>query len=501
MKAKLFFLILSAITLFGFLIRVHDYTQAPHWNESLDEIHYAWTGMTWIKEGVPKSWSWLSSYPTSQIINLWNTDFRIVSPMLEKPPLYSLLSGIIVLLAGEDELSKVNIATIRLLPLLLSVCTIFLTGLLGKKVFSPTVGLLAALLYAVTPPIVLANRLSVTENLLTPLFMGIQLLFLYFIEIINVSLPFIKGEVRRGSNKFPLPPSLLKRGNFMAILIGLLSGLAALTKQSGLTAILASSGLFVYLKKWKYAVISAGIGLVILGIHPLAGLHYDAELFQTLQVELRRVGLQGGLPQLIQTIIARPLITTEKLYPDGIMLLGYFLFFTSPWFIKSLISSSKVIMASEARPGSVTKNTDSGQARMTFLLAFPFVYLVYLILVITGAEPIGSGQAYWGWYSFPFFPYLMILVAVLLQNLWDEWGLFKGIIIGGIVGSSMIRYLLLFFPREWHHRWQYGLMGIFIFVLISSLLRRVYRNRILVVLFILLIGVSVYTSAHLSRIY
>lgn len=463
---------LVLIVIFGFILRGHEYEKAPRWNESLDEIHYAWTGMTWITKGVPTSWSWLSSYPQSETVNLWNTEFRLVSPMLEKPPLYSLLSGINVLVFGQDEFHEVKIATIRLLPILLSIFTIFLTGLLGAKVFSPLIGLLAALLYAVTPPIVLANRLSVTENLLIPIFLGIQLLFI----------------------KFPLLDKDRERMRF-SLFIGFLAGLAALTKQSGLSAVIAMGGLFYYLKKWKYLIVACGIAFIIFSIHPIIGFSYDSQLFSNIQTELRRVGLQGGLPQLVQTIVSRPLITTEKLFPDGVMLLGYFLLFTSPWIITS--SWSKAIGSQKDSIGPMSHQT----SRMTIFLSVPFAYLMYMMIIITGAEPIGSGQGYWGWYAFPFFPYMMILVAVIFKNVWEEFNVGKGLIIGGIIGSSTVRYLLLFFPREWHHRWQYGMMGIFFLILVSSLQKPEYRKRILIVFFIFLIGISVYTSINIAKIY
>ncbi|MEK7165199.1 MAG: glycosyltransferase family 39 protein, partial [Patescibacteria group bacterium] len=314
MKEKSFLLSLALISLLGFIVRFVDYDSAPGWNESLDEIHYAWTGQTWFQTGIPTSWSYLSSYPKSEMVKLWDTDFRIVSPMLEKPPLYSLLSGVLVLLFGQDELSEVRISTIRILPLILSIFTIFLTGLLGKKVFGPEVGLSAALLYAAIPPVVLANRLSVTENLLTPIFLISQLIFLSIYRV---------GKLQH------------------AVYAGIFAALAILTKQIGIVAAFVSLGLLAYKKQWKSFFICGVIAAIAFLIYPLTGAFYDWQLFRNIQTEQRRVGLQGGLPQMVQTIIGRPLVTTERLIPDGVILLGYLLLFTGPWWINQFQSSTK----------------------------------------------------------------------------------------------------------------------------------------------------------------
>ena len=478
MKRQLFFLSLGIITLLGFLLRLYHYDMTPGWNESLDEIHYAWTGQTWLNTGIPTSWSYLSSYPTTKTIRLWNTDFRIVSPMLEKPPLYSLLSGITVLLFGQDELTEARISTIRLLPLVLSILSIYLTGLVGRKVFSPTVGLVGALLYATVPPFVLANRLSVTENLPTPLMLSVQLIFL------TTSLPSMRPHF---------------------LLVSIFSALAILTKQIGVVIAFSSILIFALQKKWKPAVICTLIAGSAFFVYLLIGLYFDWDLFRTIQTEQRRIGLQGGLPQLIQTLVSRPLITTEKLFPDGVLLLGYLLFFVSPWllFPPLRIRGGEGELRKSNHNPSLPPLILRGKTSFDFIvfLTFPFVYITYLVLFITGAEPIGSGQGYWGWYAYPLFPYLTILVAYILVKLWHSYSIFEFFITTLILGSSLIRYFFLTLPRQYHYRWQPALMLLLVITLATKFLPETYRKQILILLFGIFIGVNMYASMNLSLLY
>jgi hypothetical protein len=218
----------------------------------------------------------------------------------------------------------------------------------------------------------------------------------------------------------------------------------------------------------------------------LIGFAYDWDLFQAIQTELRRIGLQGGLPQLIQTIVARPLITTETLFPDGVMLLGYLLLFTSPWTFQ------------ETKEKRKKRNKD--WTRIAFF-SFPLAYLTYLALIITGAEPIGSGQGFWGWYVYPLFPYLTILVGYVLVKLWHSFSLFESLITTLILGSSMIRYGLILLPREFHYRWQHLLVGLILLMIFTSFLPLLRRKQLLSFLFIIFVGVNLYTSLHLSHFY
>ncbi|KKS80873.1 MAG: Glycosyl transferase family 39, partial [Candidatus Gottesmanbacteria bacterium GW2011_GWC1_43_10] len=160
MKNKLFIILLVAIALLGLGLRLVDYDRLPGFEETQDEFFYPWAGMTMLQRKPPVGWSWFEAYPKREIKTFWGAQYPLVSPWLEKPPLYSLLSGAWMLLSGAKEIWEVRLTVLRLLPIGLSFFTIILTGILATKVFSRPVGIIAALLYATTPTMVMANRMS-----------------------------------------------------------------------------------------------------------------------------------------------------------------------------------------------------------------------------------------------------------------------------------------------------------------------------------------------------
>lgn len=457
MKQRKFLLLLLVISAIGLILRLIDYDRVPPWRESDDEIHFAWAGMTLIKQGVPKSWSWLESYPKSEKYRAWGIDWRIVSPMMEKPPLYLLINGIVVLLSGATQLSDVRLSVIRLIPIILGTITIFLTGILAKIIFSHYIGLLAALLYAIIPTVVLSNRLSQTENLITPLSL--------------ISLILIYSLLQTGKNQI-----------IKIFLIGIVAGLAFLTKQIGITVLISAVLVFAKLKKWQNVFLVILVALPVILIYPFEGFVYDWSLFKLIFRELRIIGLQGGLPQLVYTIVSRPLIASERLFLDGTMLIGFFLLILSPWWFLDKFKENNL--------------------NKKILLSFPFTYFIYLSIIITAAEPMGSGQSFWGWYVYPLFPYLIIFISLVFMNLWRNFSIFKLSILTLILGSSTIRFLLIFLPRQFHYRWQYLLIGLYLMGIGIWILKNNKLNKIIMIAFFLLyLGVNIYTTINMARIY
>ncbi len=480
-KITIFAFLLLTITLLGLCLRLIDYDRLPGWRESDDEIHYAWTGLTWLKTGTPQSWSNMEIYSQIKIFNIWNSDWRLVKPILEKPPLYSLLSGLTVILAGETELNSVRLSTIRLLPILLSIFTISLTGIVATQVFGKRIGLIAALLYATTPTIVMANRLSVTENLMVPLVLITSAIFLY------------------GQNKS-------NQQLIFPFLVGIGAGLTALTKQNGITCILTLFVLYIYFKQWRSAVICAIVSLSILSIYFFIGAYYDFPLFLRTLKELRLVGLQGGLPQLVITLLGRPLITTQTLFYDGSILFGLILLLSSPWWLYKnnlLINISALNHLKGGRMDSfqVMEPENTRQLSIYAFLLFPLTYILYLGLTITGAESIGSGQGFWGWYAYPLFPYAVTLVSVILYRLWRTPAYYLLLIAVLILGSSTVRFFFLQLPHKYHFYWQNTLIGLIVFSGLILIPRKKFKKTTMLILFLLFIGVNIYTSTFLYKIY
>ncbi|OGD85609.1 hypothetical protein A2696_03910 [Candidatus Curtissbacteria bacterium RIFCSPHIGHO2_01_FULL_41_13] len=444
-KSSIFIGLLIVIAFVGTLLRLIHYDRIPPFAATQDEFFYPWAGMTLIEDGIPTAWSWFESYPKRDIVVYWGATYPLVTPWVEKPPLYSLITGSLVLLTGAKELDDVRLSIIRLIPVTLSFFTIFLTGLLAKALFGNKIGLLSALLYVAVPTIVMANRLSLVENLLTP----IVLLALYIYSL------------ERGGKLLKAKPYVL----------GFLSGLAVLTKNIGIALPIIFVVIYLYQRKWKEVSIIALITVVFALVHPLMGLYYDWNLFIDVMKDYQKGHALVGLPELTQTIFRFPVIGhKDKIFLDGAMLAGYLLLFSSPFWLKF-------------------KNN-------FVLLGFPFVYVVFLDILESG----GTDFSYFGWHVFPLFPFLMILMSKVLYDLWQKPNFLQSLFFYLILGSSTVRFFLLLSP-VFQRSWQW-LMAIFLIILIGGFaLKRNYQRLILTVLFAIFLIVNILVVINLNQIY
>lgn len=450
MKEKTFYLILLAITLFGFVLRSIDYDKVPPEDEAFDEVHYAWGGATWIKNGVPKSWSNFGSYKNVEYFERYGIKWRLVWPLIEKPPLYFWLSGLITVLSKPMNIFDVNHSVIRLLPLILSIPTIFLTGILARKIFNSQIAILATLLYGITPAIVLANRMSVTENLITPLAL------LALLTLANF-------------------PKKNRQKTLGAVYLGIICFLSILTKQIGIAISFASILLLGMLREYKATAILIVFSLAAIVLYVAIGAYFDWHLFWSLQKDVRIGHTFSGLPEVIPAIFRFPTIGPKN-HPflDGTILLGNILLFSSPlWIIKDQKKSAPL------------------------LLSFPFAYL----LLLTIGESASGAFTFFGWYLYPLFPFLIILIAKFLHDFWQKPTIFPSALIAFILGASTIRFIFLLTPRQFHYLWQYSYIMLILLILVLPLSKKRITKSIMICLFALLIIVNLIAVLNLPSIY
>ena len=158
--------------------------------------------------------------------------------------------------------------------------------LLAKKVFSHIIGLIATLLYATTPTIVLANRLSLTENLLAPLAL------LVLIILLN-------------------PPKSPKNSLIQVAILGVISALAFLTKQIGLAVSMSLISIYWLRQQWRSILIIAGLTGLAIFIYLGFGFYYDGNLFLKLQNDVRHAHVLSGLPEIIFSLFRYTLCTWQ----------------------------------------------------------------------------------------------------------------------------------------------------------------------------------------------
>lgn len=445
-RSNLFYILLTLIGAASFFLRFIHYDISPPINEAFDEVHYAWGGATWIHEGTPRSWSNFDSYQNVDYIEKYGVKFRIVEPLVEKPPLYFLASGLTINILWKGDVFDSPHSIIRILPLLLSISTVVLVGIIGRKFYNSQTGLLASSLYAVTPTIALANRLSVAENLLTPLFL--LLIVMLAPEKANLNLT-------------------------KAIIAGIISFLAILTKQIGITCSIVAIAFFYLNKRFVGIILVLICSILAILTYISIGMFYNWELFLKLQQDVRIGHTLSGVPETIFSIFRFPTIGPKN-HPfiDGQILLGYILLFSSPLWMKINIKN-------------------------ILLILFPFAYLLFLAIGQSGSTPF----SFFGWYLYPLFPFLMILSAKIFYDFYKKPKLSVAIILLLTVGLSTIRFLFLALGREFYYLWQYSYILLIIATFAIFLLNKKLSNFIIITLFIIYLSINIVTDLNLPSIY
>ena len=444
MLEKRFILLFCIITTLGLLLRLVNYTQVPALGETRDEFMYPWAGLTLLQTGTPSSWSYFESYTQRTSIYLWDQEFRIVTPWFDKPLLYPLLTGGFLWLFGARDFADVNLMFLRLIPIGLSIPTLVLLTLIARDVFSKKVALIAATLYATVTTIVLANRLSLTENLLTPLFLGITLL------------------------------TLRLRNNSQLITIGILSGLAFHTKQIGAAVIGYPLALLILKRDYKKVLLLLSIFLACVAIYFLVVAWYDWGLYLRVMSDFRHAHALAGLPELIQTIFRFPTISQKtRLLLDGSILAGLILLLARPFYT-----------ANESKKGMA-------------LIVVPLAYVTVLTLVESG----GTNFSYFGWHIYPLFPFMMIGLASHMSYLYQTVRFTPLLLLLLTIGTSCIRFLFLLLPIQYHHLWQYTLAALISLVLLIWLFTPRLRRMSLAFFFVTYLIVNIITTLTLNRTY
>lgn len=209
------------------------------------------------------------------------------------------MTGGLSLLVGQDSFEKVNLKTIRLVPIFLSMLSSILLFLISFRLYNYKTAVWALLIYVTTTIFVINGRIALSENLLTPLF----LLSLYLFSLFEKKISYTK-----------------------AIIFGILSGLAFWTKELGIVVFLSLFYLFKKKNlKLNLLVLFVGVSLLIIGSYFLYGAYYDWELF--LKIWSMQSDREIG-PQTLHMLLTNPIIVNKQ-YMDGWYFFGFLSIFYS----------------------------------------------------------------------------------------------------------------------------------------------------------------------------
>lgn len=285
-KAERVRLALAGIIILAGMLRLDDYALVPFHHETADEYQHAWEGWHLLHQGQPASWSTFPDrYPASQVETfLWFGDpYALVRPYFDHPPLFSIPVGLAASLAGAESYLDCSLQAMRLVPIALSLAGILLLRKLALAYgASERTALLAALVYAVLPVIVVSHRLVKAESLLALLFMGAVLL--------------AERHARSGETKD-------------AVLLGIVCGLSIWTKATGLAVVLTAVVLLLARRRYRGAsiavLVTAGFGLLYLTY----AWAYDFGVFLEVmraQSTSKWVGLSSLLDLLQGKVVEKP---------------------------------------------------------------------------------------------------------------------------------------------------------------------------------------------------
>jgi len=286
------------ILLLGLFLRLHNYAVYPQRGATSDEYSYSFLGVSLLTKGTPETWSNVAGYKRLYHLTIREIYFPMVSPYFDHPPLNGLLVGGWALLNGENTYQKIDLATIRLVPIFLSVISSLLVFLLGNKLFGYRAGIWALLIYSTATIFVMNQRVVFAENLWTPLLLGA--LYLYI--------------------------SAKKMTFWKSVALGILAGLSFWAKELGIVVFFILFFLLVTRKEqYKYVLTFTGVcSLFFLG-YMAYGYYYDWKTFTTI------IFLQSGRnigSETLHMLFFNPIIV-NKPYSDGWYYVGFLTLFFS----------------------------------------------------------------------------------------------------------------------------------------------------------------------------
>jgi len=285
--------IVVLVLLGSLILRLHNYAIYPQRGATSDEYSYSFLGVSLLTTGIPVSWSAFGAYENRYDLTIKNLYFPIVSPYFDHPPLNGIIVGGWAMLFGENSFKKIELATIRLIPIFFSLVSSILLFGLAWRCFGYLSGLWALIIYTTTTIFVIQGRVVLAENLLTTLYLTTIYLYLKWWKKLTVA---------------------------RVLVLGIFSGLAVWTKELGITVCLALLLLFiserVRLRRIGFLILTT---MLFILFYILYGTYYDAHVFWkiiNLQTS-REVGTQT-----LHYILSTPIII-NKIYYDGWYFLGF----------------------------------------------------------------------------------------------------------------------------------------------------------------------------------
>ncbi|MBI4066597.1 glycosyltransferase family 39 protein [Candidatus Gottesmanbacteria bacterium] len=407
-------LIVTSLLLLTVALRLHNYAVYPQRGATSDEYAFAFQGISLITHGIPTAWSAIPLYKDVRHLIVDGLYFPVVRPYLDHPPLFGLLIGLWAILARQTTFEVVRLATIRVIPIVLSLISSVFLYSLAKSVYGERVARWSLAIYATTTLFVVNSRIVVAESLVTPLWLAAVWM------------------ITRKQKKADRSPF---------IILGLLAAAAILTKVLGVVVWLSVVVILVYrrvpIRRIVFATGTAFVGVLVLYLY---GRAYDEKLFWAIQSYQGMSRILG--PKTIWTILGTPSIV-NTIYYDG-------------WYFWGLFAVGVASL----------------DIRKNITVVVPAFLYVLLLMVSVNETDIH------GWYFIPLFPFFALAGGWLLIESIENarWTLLVwAVLVGASLIHAL--YALPFGLTPSVYRWLMGIMLTLVVVSLLTQ-STVWRRRI-----------------------
>lgn len=424
MKAtKIFSIIILLIILGGaYYLRNDNYAKIPFAGESMDEYSFTWVGLSLIQLGVPVGNSGLPGYKNYdyRYINVdqvfkttakGNT-FPINTPWFDHPPLMGIVTGGYAYFKGARVFEDALISFIRKPMVVFGVISVGLLFIYLKSIFGLREAVAGSLIYTTSPLAIVGSRMAQAENLLIPIFLA-SLIATYFY--------------------------LQKQRTWLLWLSAIIAGTSLLVKLSGVSIILSNIFLILYFlpggfkKTHRQALTFGVIAFSFLIFFLSYGLAYDFEQFKTI-FAANSNRFYGVGPSGFYDLLTVTKITAIRYLTDG-------------WIIAGWLAAAMLF----ALPAE-------GRRKEMFILIPMVCYL--LVFLLFGSEP-------YGWYRYPFIPFLFAAIArILFLTLKNPALVIPAFLILLLpIGVNIFKVFGIDDFQEYSGIWRWGLVGLLIIFL------------------------------------
>lgn len=441
-------IIVFLIVFYSYTIRSKNYEIIPIPGQSVDEYSYSWVGLSLIKTGMPVGISGLPGY-TNRIDKYLNIDrfmqfipsdpLAINYPWMDHPPLLGLITGGFAYLKGAQVFEDTVAVFIRKPIILISTISVLLVMIFCWLNFSYLTAIFAGFVYGTAPLIVLSGRMIQAENAIIPCLL---------IVMICLSL-YIKNKK-----------------DYWLVVAAIFSGLATLFKLTGVVCYLLTFIFLInYYKKINkkfindflfYLAISLPISSLFLVYGSVYGLQNFKNIFLSNANRFYGIG-----SNLFLDLIRDQRLTQHK-------------YLTEVWIVVAWIVSFGYLFKKPKKIGE--------KIFISAILSYLMVYILF------GSQP-------YGWYTFPFWPLIIIALSRFLAK-----GLEKGknlltvfIVSFMILGASIARLMGIFEFQPYSNIWRYGIFLLLLLLSISYFNRKKLKILFKIIIILILIG-TIYTN-------